>query len=188
MNYQSLAKLEKKLAGYPQKARDFLFAVVSDPWQVKRDNLRQLARSLGMTLLQGQDILVKLHADGFITDGSVEIASEYCGSWRLKIAPEAMFAALKAMRPSDVTTCRYAAVYADGVAEPEKAACRASDYEGLLLLMVTEKPAAQKIPEGVAKASAMLQDRFENLWLEMIRNPRWKNFFAVLPQTWSNTN
>lgn len=32
MNYQSLAKLEKKLAGYPQKARDFLFAVVSDPW------------------------------------------------------------------------------------------------------------------------------------------------------------
>ncbi|WP_440271360.1 hypothetical protein, partial [Duodenibacillus massiliensis] len=38
MNYQSLAKLEKKLAGYPQKARDFLFAVVSDPWQVKRDN------------------------------------------------------------------------------------------------------------------------------------------------------
>lgn len=106
MNYQSLAKLEKKLAGYPQKARDFLFAVVSDPWQVKRDNLRQLARSLGMTLLQGQDILVKLHADGFITKGSVEIASEYCGSWRLKIAPEAMFAALKAMRPSDVTTCR----------------------------------------------------------------------------------
>ena len=186
MNYQSLAKLEKKLAGYPQKARDFLFAVVSDPWQVKRDNLRQLARSLGMTLLQGQDILVKLHADGFITDGSVEIASEYCGSWRLKIAPEAMFAALKAMRPSDVTTCRYAAVYADGVAEPEKAACRASDYEGLLLLMVTEKPAAQKIPEGVAKASAMLQDRFENLWLEMIRNPRWKNFFAVLPQTWAS--
>ncbi|MEI3354227.1 MAG: hypothetical protein V8R49_04460 [Duodenibacillus massiliensis] len=75
MNYQSLAKLEKKLAGYPQKARDFLFAVVSDPWQVKRDNLRQLARSLGMTLLQGQDILVKLHADGFITEGSVEIAS-----------------------------------------------------------------------------------------------------------------
>ena len=97
-----------------------------------------------------------------------------------------MFAALKAMRPSDVTTCLYEAVYADGVAEPEKAACRASDYEGLLLLMVTEKPAAQKIPEGVAKASAMLQDRFENLWLEMIRNPRWKNFFAVLPQTWAS--
>ena len=186
MNYQSLAKLEKKLAGYPQKVRDFLFAVVSDPWQVKRDNLQQLARSFGMTLLQGQDILVKLHADGFITEGSVEIASEYCGSWRLKLAPEAIFAALKVMRPSDVTTCRYEAVYADGVAEPEKAACRASDYEGLLLLMVTEKPAAQKIPEGVAKASAVFQDRFENLWLEMIRNPRWKNFFAVLPQTWAS--
>ena len=186
MNYQSLAKLEKKLAGYPQKVRDFLFAVVSDPWQVKRDNLQQLARSFGMTLLQGQDILVKLHADGFIAEGSVEIASEYCGSWRLKLAPEAIFAALKVMRPSDVTTCRYEAVYADGVAEPEKAACRASDYEGLLLLMVTEKPAAQKIPEGVAKASAVFQDRFENLWLEMIRNPRWKNFFAVLPQTWAS--
>ena len=186
MNYQSLAKLEKKLAGYPQKVRDFLFAILSDPWTVRPDNLRQMARLLGMTLLEGQKVLMTLRSDGFITEGSIEIASEYYGGWRLRLASEAWLAALKVMRPLDVTTCRYEAVYADGVSEPEKAACRAADYEGLLLLMVMEKPAAQKIPDGVAKASVVLQDRFENLWLEMIRNPRWKNFFAVLPQTWAS--
>ncbi len=186
MNYQSLAKLEKKLAGYPQKVRDFLFAILSDPWTVSPDNLRQMARLLGMTLLEGQKVLKTLRSDGFITEGSIEIASEYYGGWRLRLAPEAWLAALKVMRPLDVTTCRYEAVYADGVSEPEKKACRAADYEGLFLLMVSEKPVGEKIPVGVATASAVLQDRFEELWLEMIRNPRWKNFFAVLPQAWAS--
>ena len=64
MNYQSLAKLEKKLAGYPQKVRDFLFAILSDPWTVRPDNLRQMARLLGMTLLEGQKVLMTLRSDG----------------------------------------------------------------------------------------------------------------------------
>ena len=71
MNYQSLAKLEKKLAGYPQKVRDFLFAILSDPWTVRPDNLRQMARLLGMTLLEGQKELMTLRIDGFITEGSI---------------------------------------------------------------------------------------------------------------------
>ena len=186
MNYQTLVQLEAALQNYPQKVRSFLFAIVSDPWPVWFDNLRQITRLQGLTLKVGQNILRRLEGDGFIEGGAIDIASDYCrGYGRLKLVPEAWYAAFKAMTPADVTSCRYEAAYADDVPKYELECCSAADYEWLLIRMVSQDPSQETKPEGAEDVCPALFERFHELYIEMLRDPYWKRWFAVMPAEWA---